>query len=481
MKKHNIFKYLTLAVLLIAVTGTAHGQSTRTDYFMQTAYSRNNLNPALRPDQGYLVIPILPNINVGAETNTFNLDHLTFKSGNERVTFMHKSVSDNDFLSGIANDNYLSVDAGIKFFGLGFYKGDAFWNIDLTARVHSDMTLPKSVFELLKKGFDRDGNTHYDLSNIAATGTAFAELAVSYSRPFMNNNLIIGVRPKFLVGFADFDLDAKSLDIKTTINEWQARSQVKLKGAAPGATPTYDEDGLLDGFDFGTFAPVGYGGAIDLGAVYDLGGVVPALKGLKLSAALNDLGFIAWSEKNTLSMSSPETVVIVNTENMDKHNNENTSLSDVLDDAFTDIKDAVNLKEDGTSGGYTKMLRMQMVAGVEYEILQNKLSVGALYTNRLGDYFNTTELTASVNYRPCPWISTSASYSFQHSKYDTFGFALHLAPTKGLNLFLASDYILPHVNSDFVPTTMKGVNAHFGISIPLGGKKSRSKTEIENI
>lgn len=482
MKSYKILKYMTFVVVLLTSTTATFAQATRIDYFMQTAYSRNNMNPALRPDQGYIVVPVLPNISVGAETNTFNLDHLTFKSGNERVTFMHKSVSAKDFLSGISNDNYLSVDANVKLLGIGFYKGDAFWNIDLTARVHSDATLPKSVFALLKQGFNRDGNTSYDLSDIAATGSAFAELGVSYSRPFLENNLIIGVRPKFLAGFADFDLDAKSLNIQTTINEWKAKSQVTLKGAAPGVKPTYDEDGLLDGFDFGSFKPAGYGGAIDLGAVYELGGALPMLKGLKVSGALNDVGFISWSKANSITLNSPETEVVVNTDKMNEHSEENTSLNDVLDDAFTQIKDAINLKDDGKSNsGYSKMLRMQMVMGLEYELMQNKLSVGALYTNRFGDYFNSTEFTASVNYRPCPWVSTSASYSFKHSKYDTFGFALHLAPTKGLNLFLASDYILPHVNSDFIPTTMKGINAQVGISIPIGGKKSRAKVSEETI
>ena len=480
MKLYITFKYTALAVALFASATTAIAQTTRNDYFMETAYSRNNLNPAMRPDQGYIVIPILPNVSVGAETNTFNLDHLTFKSGNERVTFMHKSVSADEFLSGIADDNYLATDVKVKLIGVGFYKGDAFWNIDLTARVHADATLPKSVFSLLKNGFSRDGNSSYDLSDIASTGTAFAELGVSYSRPFLNNDLIIGVRPKFLIGFADFDLDAKNLNINTTMNEWRAKSQVTLKGAAPGVTPTYDEDGLLDGFDFGNFQPAGYGGAIDLGAVYDMGGALPALRGLKVSGALNDVGLIAWGKNNSLTLTSSETEVVVNTENMNQHSDQNTSLSDVLEDAFTDIKDAINLRDDGTSAsGYSKMLRMQLVLGAEYEIIKHKLSVGALYTNRFGDYFNSTEYTASVNFRPCPWVSTSASYSFKHSKYDTFGLAVHLAPSKGLNLFVASDYILPHVNSDFIPTTMKGINAQIGISIPIGGKKSRTKTIVE--
>lgn len=470
--KLSYIKYFTLAILLLISFNTLFAQNTRTEYFMETAYSRNNMNPALRPDQGYLVVPVIPTISFGAETNTFNLDHFTFKSGNERVTFMHKDITNDQFLSGIKNDNYLSTDVSAKLFGFGFYKGNAFWNIDLRARIHADVNLPKSAFELLKVGFDPNRDNNYDLSEIATTGNAFAELGVSYSRPFLSNNLVVGIRPKLLVGFVDFDLAVSSLNIRTTSDAWHAKSQVKLKGAAPGVTATYDEDGLLDGFDLDGFAPAGYGGAIDLGAVYDFGEVLPILKGLKLSAAINDLGFIAWSKKNSLTLSSPETEVTVKNEG----NIDNSSLEEVLDDAFTKIKDAVNLTDEGESAnGYTRALNMNMNIGAEYEILKNKLSVGALYSTRFGHYYTSKEFTGSINYRPLHWLATSVSYSAIHSKFDTFGFAFHIAPSKGLNLFVASDFILPHVNSDFVPTTMKGINAQIGVSIPIGGKISRKK------
>ena len=480
MKIKNIrIAMVALAGFLSINAGLA--QVTNTDYFMETSYLRNSLNPALRPDQGYLVLPILPNIGVNVQTNTFNLDNLTFKGLNgNRVTFMHPSISADQFLSNLSTDNYLNTDINMKLLGVGFYSGDNFWNIDLGIRTHIDANIPKSFFGLLKKGFDQNSQSLYDLSDLSATGYSLVELGIAHSRPFLNNSLIAGVRVKLLGGIADFDLHAKSLSIDAGPDYWRAKSEVTLGGSAPGVIAKYDEKGNLDGFDFGDFGMPGYGAGLDLGAVYDFKDATPGLNRLKVSAALNDIGFISWSKNNSLSMRSPATEVTITPSSLSSQ--DGASLSDVLEDAFDDIREAVNLREDKQSGR-TTALRMHMMLGAEYEIFKHRLSVGALYSNRFGNYFNKSEFTVSANARLSRFISTSFSYSFMHSKFDTFGFALHLAPTRGINLFLASDYAVPHVNSEFIPTTSKAINFQMGISIPLGSKKSTKKvsTEVDDI
>ncbi|GHT32271.1 hypothetical protein AGMMS49574_15450 [Bacteroidia bacterium] len=64
------------------------------------------------------------------------------------------------------------------------------------------------------------------------------------------------------------------------------------------------------------------------------------------------------------------------------------------------------------------------------------------------------------------------SYSFIHNKFNTVGLALHITPGKGINFFLASDYLLPHVSKEFLPVTSKAVNFQVGFSIPLGAKRN---------
>ncbi len=462
---------ILLSVLSLIGVDRVVAQVTKSDYFMTTSYLRNQLNPALRPVQGYLVVPVLPNVGASVQTNKFNFSNFTFKGDDgNRVTFMHQSVSTEDFLAKLAEKNYMNTDVNVKIFGLGFFKGNHYWNIDLGVRTHVDMNIPKPFFELLKKGFDQYGQSRYDLSDLSATGYSFVELGTSHSRMFLNDNLILGARVKLIGGLADFDLDAKSLSIDAGPDYWTAKSRVTLKGSAPGAEPTYDDKGNLDGFNFDNFGISGFGGGVDIGAVYNLGHSVSALKGLKISAAVNDLGFIAWTKDNTVNLQSPETEVTIKPKDYSIYGGSGSSLNDIFEDALDDIKQAVNLRGEKVKGRVSK-LRLNTNIGVEYEIIRHKISLGALYSVRFGNYINAQELTFSANFRPLRWLSATTSYSFMYSRYDTFGLALHIAPSKGLNLFVASDYAIPHISSEFVPTTSQALNFQVGFSIPLGAKR----------
>ncbi|MFV0468210.1 MAG: DUF5723 family protein [Dysgonomonas sp.] len=478
MKSRYILRPLFfVAVSLLSANGLM--AQTATEYFMESSFSRLTLNPAQRPNQGYVTfIAPLVDVYAGVKTNTLNLDNFTFPVDGNRVTFMHKDVTSEQFLKNIKDDNYVSFDTKINIFGVGFYKGDAFWSVDMNIRSHVDANLPKQIFALAKNGFSQDKQTIYNIENTNATGNAYLELGVGYSRPVLNNSLIVGGKVKLLSGIADFDLDAKSLELEAGPDIWRAKSHVVLKGSAPGikVKKKIDEDDgteKFDGFEdfeFDGLSSLGFGLGFDLGAVYDLGSTVDVLKGVKVSAALTDIGFMKWNEKNTVILESPETVIIIDPNDYTIHQDGSTSLNDVFEDVLDDLEKAVDLKTQ-TPKSRTIALRSTLNLGAEYEILSGKLSAGALYSNRFGTYFNSSEFTLSANYRPCSWFAASAGYSFIHSSFDTFGLAMHLAPSKGLRLFLASDYAIPHINPQGAPTTSKALNFQIGISVPIGAKR----------
>lgn len=466
----NTYLKYTVAVVggLLLSCNNIVGQVVKTDYFMKSSITRNSMNPALTPEQGFLIAPVIPTVGVGVETNTLVLDNLMFSKGGEMLTFMHKDVTADEFLKNIKSDNFVGVNANTKLFSLGFYKGDSFWNVDLGLRVHTDVSLPKSLFELLKVGFNQTGSSIYDLSEIDANVSSFAEIGVSHARPFLDNKLVLGGRVKLLAGLAHADLSANSLSIEAGETQWKALSEVSLKGAAPGVTPTYDKEGYFDGFDFDWGGIPGWGVGFDLGAVYDMGGVLPVLDGLKVSAALNDIGYIKWNKKNTIALKSDKSEVIVD---LNRNNKNGTSLESILEDAVDDLKDAVNLKEDPKgSDSYSTGLRTTLNIGAEYEVVKEKVSVGALFSNYYGNFYNQTELTFSGNYRPCSWFATALSYSALSSSFDNFGLAVHFIPKKGLNLFLSGDYVIARVSPQYIPTSSKGANVQVGVSVPLGSR-----------
>lgn len=464
-------KYILFLMIFFCAANLQAQKIARTAYFMKTL-DRTGINPALRPDQGYIGIPALGNVYVTGMTNTINLDHFIFPGNNEMVTFMHRDVSIADFLDGMKDKNYLSADANVSLLSAGWYRGDAFWTVDLSVRAHVDGTVPKTLFEFAKIGYRED--EPYNMKDARVIGNGFGELGVGYSRPFLNNTLILGAKAKFLIGLADFDAKVDQLNLSMNPDQWTAISRATIKSSVPGLSPKYDEEGKFDGFDYDSeFSISGYGFGLDIGGEYSLSGfadVLPILEKFKVSASFNDIGFIAWSKKNALMMTSPETAVILAGAAPGAPSPEDPSLEKQLDNLLDNLERAIDFQEDEAKS-HTTTLRMSMNWAVEYEILKDKLSAGLLSSTYFNHSHTQTELTVSGNYMPLDWLAASLSYSFMYSDFKTFGFALHLAPSKGLNFFLAGDYIIPHVNSDWIPTSSRGVNAQIGLSIPLGARR----------
>lgn len=476
MNFKHIITLLSIIILLLLARHGVSAQSIKSTYFMKTSYTRNALNPALRPDQGYIGIPFMSNIEVDAKTNTFNLDNFTFPLNGERVTFMHSGISSDRFLSNISDKNYLSTNVGYSIFSMGFYKGEKYWNIDFNVKVNADVSIPKSFVEMIKDGFAQDKVVNYDLKDLSAAGDAYVEIGVSHSRPFLDKALTVGVKTKLLAGIGNVDFDVESLSLEAGPEYWKTKSKVTMKASGPGISPKYTESGSnnqyqkFDGVDFDGFSIPGYGLGFDIGAVYNTDSLIPILKGFKISGALTDIGFIFWSKGNSINLTSPETEILIKPNDYTIYRDGSSSLQDLLDDVVDDFEQAIDLKSNGNKSRTTS-LRMNLNLALEYEILKNKLTTGFLFTKRFGKYFSTQEYTLSANYKPNTWFATSASYSFAHSKFDTFGLGIHLAPSKGINFFFASDYIIPHVSPQWYPTTSKALNFQLGISIPMGGKR----------
>ncbi|MCD8176130.1 MAG: DUF5723 family protein [Tannerellaceae bacterium] len=165
---------------------------------METYSNRTSINPALRPEQGYIGMPfILNDLYVDVKTNALNMDHLTFRQNGELLSFMHKDVSADKFLNGMPDNSYANMDLNYSLFSFGFYKGKGFWNVDFNIKAHADANVPYSAFELMKKGFAMNEPSYYNVKDTRLTASAYAELGVAHSRPFLDDNLVVGAKAKF--------------------------------------------------------------------------------------------------------------------------------------------------------------------------------------------------------------------------------------------------------------------------------------------
>lgn len=461
-------RFFFYAVIFCLTSSSLVAQTAQSGYFIESLQSRSSLNPAFRPKQGYIGLPLLSNLYIDSKTNTFSLDKFIFPQGNgeKSLNFMNEAIPADKFLSGISNNNYLDFNLSYTMLAIGWrYKEKSFWTIDLGIKTHVDVNIPKELFRLAKQGFSSDLNApiRYKIENMQMTANSYLEWGIGYSRSFLDNEaLTLGLKAKILTGIGDVNVNINELTLEAGEDEWVARSRATLQGSAMGIRAKYDKDGKFDSVDIDDdgFSFSGHGLGFDIGGVYNLN------KDLTFSLALTDIGFISWSKKNSLHLKSPETEVSIPGDDVFVSDADN-SLGDHIEDVAEDLKDVLDFQETAQKGRTTS-LRTNLNAGVEYSLLENrKISVGLASCTYFNPSHTATELTLAGNFRPASWFTSALTYSFMHSQFKTFGLALHLAPKVGPNLFLASDYVFYHKNSDWLPTTSKGANFQLGISFPL--------------
>lgn len=141
-----------------------------------------------------------------------------------------------------------------------------------------------------------------------------------------------------------------------------------------------------------------------------------------------------------------------------------------MDDLTDNLQELFHFSET-PSQSRTTMLRSTINLGAEYAVARNRVSFGLLSNTRIYKPKAYTELTASVNYRPTDWFAATVSYSFIHSAFETFGFALNFSPS-WINFFIGSDYMFTKVNPQFIPIRASAANLYFGLGVPLGKERS---------
>lgn len=460
-------KAIFVAGLLIVISAFSSAQQLRTSYFMDKSTVRTALNPAFRPERGYVSIPVLGALNVSYVSNGISLSDVLYPKNGKLVTFMDQSVSADAFLKKLKTNNQINTDFATSILSAGWYHGNGFWTVDLNIKGVASARLPKTLFEFMKKGSGAEG-TVYDISNINMYADSYVEAAVGYSRP-VNDKLTVGGKLKFLAGAANMDAHFDYIHVEMNEDVWKINSIGRMNASVKGLTPEFEVDNkdkeYINSFDFDSPGIAGFGSAIDLGASYQL------LDNLTLSASVLDLGFISWGASSTtagIADGNGEGFTFPGFTLPIGDNNSGNSMSDQFSEMTDNLTDLFHFRQQ-ESKGRTTMLRSTINFGAEYSLFDNRLGFGLLSSTRFYTPRAFTELTASANYRPVDWFAASLSYSFIHSDFKTFGFALNFSPS-WINFFIGTDYMLTKVTPQFVPVDAHTANVFFGLSIPLRGR-----------
>ena len=448
----------TLAAVLVC-TGAAAQNPTL--YFMEGVPLRSQMNPALAPQRGYFNIPVLGGLAVTAGGNT-SLDHLLFRRDGRLVTLLSPSVSSADALSDLHSKNLVNADIRVNLLGFGAYTANRkhFWSFDLNLRTSVSTQFPYELFHFFKTGESAQ------VRNLGLSSDAYAEAGFNYSFP-IGEKFYVGARVKFLVGLARAKSYFTQFNVSLGENEWYAEAVGELEVNSNLLTiPTRQEagqDGVyrnyyqLDDMEFDAkFKPAGYGAAFDIGATYE------PIPNLLVSAAVNDIGFIAWNKASSMHGTVSRRLTFDCAQ---------VDASGVADIDF----DLGELKfEQVDEESATRMLHYTMNLGAEYRLWDRRVGFGALYQIHKYDYAALHNLTASVNFQPVRWFGLSGSYSFIDNRASALGLGLNLNPG-WINFYVATDVLLTKKSAQWIPIKQGRMNFNLGIGVPMGKRGLRQR------
>lgn len=425
---------LLLAAALFFFHAGLSAQDLETGYFLGGNPYAFRLNPAFQSERN-IVSVALGQTGLGLWSNLgFSTLLYPDPADGHLYSFMNDRVDAGTFLSKIQKNNCFDADARLNLLTVGFWAGDQFFTLDFNIRSQNATTIPYDLFSFWKEG--SESRNQFDFSNLGFRSQTFAEAAFGWSRHF-DDVFSAGFRVKALVGGMELNALARNMKLAMSNERWEVQNQSFLYGSSPSLAYRTDEDGNPDPASIywkdDSWGVAGLGGAVDLGISWNI------LPFLTLSASVLDLGGLRWNRE--IQLVSPESSYVWAPSEDGTVASEDWETE--FDNALNDLSGAFRFQNVSGSGGAFQMLPVQIYLGAEFRIpFYDRLSVGALYSDRKGDVYNRQSGRISLNWSPLDFLSLSAGTTLGRFG-ESFGFALNLHPV-GVNLLIGCDYVPLH-------------------------------------
>lgn len=505
MRTNVLAIILSGVIALFAVSDVmAQTQNSRSAYFLEGSTYRHELNPAFMGERGYVSLPGLGNLTVGAQSTGGVGDFIFKKKNGDLTTFMNEEVSSKEFLKGLPKRLKVGANLDETILSLGFHAWGGFNTFGISVKSNTNASMPDELFKFMKNGVADEAGSRYNIKNINIVSTNYAEIAFGHSRE-INDHLTLGVKLKALVGLAKATMRIDELDVFMSQDKWlitpkNAELYMSGKGLiipTKGETGNYnDNDYKLDNngdrtnvlkegtnnqisyddidFDDDNIGPSGFGMAVDLGATYKLNDE------WTFSAALLDLGFISW-KNTTKGTMSKEFSFDGFTEIAVKEDDDNSSnkLDNQLDQLVDDLADLAKFDKVGEGLKRTTALAATLNLGAEYTLpAYDRLKFGLLSSTRIQGKHSWSEARVSANVAPISWFEMSLNYALSNFGSNA-GLMLNFHP-RGFNFFVAADVpMCKYEPAYYAPISRAAVNVNLGINFTFGPKHKRKYKTVE--
>lgn len=447
-----------IAVSLLTLSTAAMAQNLQSGYFTDGFLYRHDMNPAIGNDQSYVSMPILGNFNFSTQGNV-GVKSFLYDVNGRTATFLHPSVSTEEFLGNINDANKLSQDLRLQILGAGFKSFGGYTTFEINVRENFGLTAPGSLLRAMKEGLQ---NKTYDFSALGSSASAYAEIALGHSHQ-INEQLRIGAKVKVLLGIADEKVTVNKGEL--TLGEDGYKASVDAEVSLAAKEIKFDHDvnentnhKYVSGIDEFTAGIAGTGFAVDLGAEYKLNDA------WKFSAAIVDLGFINYSHSYLASTGG------VKNFNTDKYtfnvdDEATNNFDDELDKMVDDLSKLYELEDKGDKGSTKRSLGATVNVGAQFTLpAYDKFSVGLLGTTHMNGDYSWSEARLSANIAPAKFFSAGVNVSA--GTYGMgFGWIINLHPN-GFNLFMGMDRFLGSVTKQYIPLN-SNTSFSMGVNFPF--------------
>lgn len=456
-------RFSVLAVIAATLcAGVSQGQTLRSGYFLPGMFNRTKMNPSVINRTGYVGIPIISDISVGASSNTGLANFIFPYPSGGLTTFMNSSVSASSFLKNLAPMNGANVDLSLDILSAGYFAGQSYQTVALTLRSMTSGTMPYALFDFMKSGMTAP-STHYSIKDLSLQSQNFLELSWSYARE-INSQWSVGGRAKLLMGLAFVDARIAQMDIAMSANEWQVVSQGKL--SASSIVPlsyNVNTEGSVSGLNtnMSQIGPNSFGFSFDLGATYR-----PSDR-WTVSLAATDVGLIWWG--NTAEAATKNTPFTFKGFMDIPVAGGSQSIDNQILELKRQAEGLFAFYPTPGSGSAARWLKATINASGEFEVVKDLFSVGLLSSTRIDPVYTVSDLILSANYRPTDgWFNASLTGDFSNVAISC-GAVINFCP-KFLNFFVGLDYMLWNVSPQFLPLRGSSPRVSLGLSVPLGSR-----------
>lgn len=454
----NIRTIITL-LLAGAAWGAAAAQNTYSGYFLDNYLYRYQMNPAYGNAQNFVGFPVTGNFNIGMQGN-LHLSDVLYNIDGRTSLFTNPKVDAADFMSHIHDKNRIGADFKVNILNGGWKAWGGYNTVGIAVAGNVHASLPGSLFSLLKEGVE---NREYDIRDLRAGASAYAEIALNHSRDITQvPGLRVGGAVKFLIGVGSVDARFDNARLVLGQDSWDITAAADLYANVKGLRFTHDWNDdvtpareYVSGAEFDGFGLNGFGLGFDLGATYQW-------RDFTFSAAVLDLGFISWGESHhastdgTVNFQTSKYVFDVSSD--DDRN--------AFDEMKDDLTQLYQLKDMGRTEGRTEALAATLNLGVEYELpCCRRIHLGLVNTTRIDGPFTWTEFRLGATGKPFDCLS--AGINVVAGTFGIgFGWMLNLNLPKGFNLFAGMDRIPGKVARQGIPLNSNG-ELNFGINFPF--------------